>query len=727
MSDDLRNATETVKLRSPIEEVVRERVPALKPQGRLWVACCPFHEERTPSFKVDPSRGTWRCYGACGDGGDQISFVMRFDRVGFREALTTLAARCGVELPEVKRRAREDDRFRRHYEVLNRAEAHFTRALKGRGGELAREYMAGRGLEEATLDAFGIGWSADEYQDLCGRAGEAGITVPELEAVGLARTRDDGRSYDFFRGRLMIPIRDLRGRTLGFGARRLLDGDAKVPKYVNTPETPVFHKGRLIYGLDRAMDSVRRGGHIVLVEGYTDVMAAHQVGMPHVVAVLGTSTTEDHAALLRRAGTRRASLVFDGDEAGRKATVRALGGLLPLDIEIDVIQPPEGRDPCDLLIQDGAPALQSRLDEATPWLEFLLQGLDGQRGASLARGVDEILALFVRIRRPILREDCLREVALQLGYPETSVREQFESLPERRRERSRRENEQRQAAGERRPPMEIPGSGVRPALPSGSGGNGSRLDGDPGRQLAAEGAGGPGAVDSRGPGPGSDPSGGSEGGPGGGSEPGAPTDSPANPRVPQTPLERACRRAYGELAGAVMHDPSLAARLAPMAESCEWPRVGEVLRVLVELDASSGSPNPGDRAHSAGGASLDPGSLMTALGDHPARDIVVPIFEHAAQAENPQALFQGASDFLERALGQSALRRSMEGLAQDPAPEEERETMRELYAQLRRLKITGAGNPAAGSPGVDPQGPDGPPVEDSDLEPSDAGFFDAKS
>lgn len=716
MSDDLRNTTETVKLRSPIEEVVRERVPALKPQGRLWVACCPFHEERTPSFKVDPSRGTWRCYGACGEGGDQISFVMRFDRVSFREALTTLAARCGVELPEVRRRARQDDRFRRHYEVLERAEAHFTRAFKGRGGELAREYMAGRGLEEATLDAFGIGWSADQYEDLCGRAQGVGITIPELEAVGLARTRDDGRAYDFFRGRLMIPIRDLRGRTLGFGARRLLDGDAKVPKYVNTPETPVFHKGRLIYGLDRAMDSVRRGGHIVLVEGYTDVMAAHQVGMTHVVAVLGTSTTEDHAALLRRAGTRRASLVFDGDEAGRKATVRALGGLLPLDIEIDVVQPPEGRDPCDLLIQDGAEAFQARLDGGTPWLEFLLGGLDGLRGASLARGVDEILALFVRIRRPILREDCLREVALHLGYPEASVREQFESLPERRRERSRRENEQRQAGAERRPPMDLAGSSIRPALPAGGHPDGSHIPG--GSSGGREGGIHPGAAA---------PMGGEDG------EESASPDSPAKIGVPRTPLERACRRAYGELAGAVMHDPGLATELAPWAESCEWPRVGEVLRILVELGASPGGPP------SAGQASLDPGSLMTALGEHPARDIVVPIFEHAAQAENPRTLFRGASDFLERALGQSALRRSMEGLSQDPAPEEERETMRELYAQLRRLKITGAGQPATGSPEGPPkgspdgsphrgpEGPDGHPVDGSDLEPSDAGFFDAKS
>ena len=431
---------ESVKLRVPIEDVVRERVPELKRTGSLLAACCPFHEERTPSFKVDPRRGTWHCFGACGTGGDALSFVQQFDGVSFPDALEMLAARAGVEVPDGwrKKRRQADDRNKPLYSVLERAEKAYRRYFAGEPGAAARAYLEGRGLEPTTLEAFGVGFAPPRGNPLleAGR-NESRETLRALEAAGLVRN-SDGRSYDFFRGRLTIPIRDLEGRTVGFGARRL-DDDAGGPKYVNTPETPVFHKGRLVYGLDRALPAVRRARHLFLVEGYTDVMAAHQVGLGNVAAVLGTATTDDHAGLIRRTGARRVSLVFDGDDAGRRATLRALAGLLPLAIEIDVVRLPGGQDPCDLLVKNGANGITDLLDGASPWLDFCIDGLRDKTGAELSEGVDELLRLVQRLAKPVYRDSCLRTIAQELELSADAIREQAKTLPGRRPQRPRDE------------------------------------------------------------------------------------------------------------------------------------------------------------------------------------------------------------------------------------------------------------------------------------------------
>ena len=302
--DDLKRVIETIKLRVPIEDLVRDRVPALKKQGALWVACCPFHDERTPSFKVDPRRGSWHCFGACATGGDQISFLQRLDHLEFMEALEILAARVGVELPRRGRGRDEATDLDPLTTALDRSAEFYRRQLASREGRIARNYLEERGITANTIEAFGLGYAPSTGQALVGFA-RALVRDGELPTTGaftraaLVRVGDSGRPFDFFRGRLMIPIRDAKGRTVGFGARRLLD-DADTPagagpKYINSPETPAFHKGRVIYGLDRAIADVRRSGHLILVEGYTDVIAAHQAGLSTVAAVLGTSTTEDHA------------------------------------------------------------------------------------------------------------------------------------------------------------------------------------------------------------------------------------------------------------------------------------------------------------------------------------------------------------------------------------------------------------------------------------------------
>jgi DNA primase len=438
LQDDIKQTIERLKLHNPIEDVVRERVSGLRKSGALWVACCPFHEEKTPSFKVDPRRGTWRCYGACGEGGDQISFLEKACNIGFREALEILAARSGIELPRPERRRARDEAMAPLHDALARAEAFFRRALRGGEGAHALAYLRRRNLADATIEAFGIGFAPDGGARLVEAARGQGIALDRLVEAGLARRDERGEARDFFRGRLTIPVRDLEGRTVGFGARRLVDGDPRVPKYINTPETPLFRKGRLIYALDLALEHVRRSGHLILVEGYTDVMAAHQAGVRTVVAVLGTATTDDHAALVRKSGARRVSLVFDGDDAGRRATYKALHGLLPLEIAIDVVRLEGEEDPADLVAREGAAGFERVLARALDWFAFLAAELAGLPSGERWKQVDRVLELIVRLPRPIAREERLAELAQALGVPVQGLRDELESLPERRRERERR-------------------------------------------------------------------------------------------------------------------------------------------------------------------------------------------------------------------------------------------------------------------------------------------------
>ncbi|MBL8860924.1 MAG: DNA primase [Planctomycetes bacterium] len=428
LHDEFRRALEAIKLRAPIEDVVRERVPGLKKAGALWVACCPFHDERTPSFKVDPRRGTWRCYGACGTGGDVIGFVEACDHVPFREAVEILAARTGVELPKRAGAVRGHDADLDPLRAVLEFACRFYRAeLASAEGRASARYLAERGLEASTAEAFAIGHAPAQGTALVAALRAANLPLESAERAGLVRRSDGGRPYDFFRGRMTIPIRDVAGSVVGFGARRLDDRDESGPKYVNTPETELFHKGRLVYALDRALPEVRKRGHVVLVEGYTDVMAAHQCGASNVVAVLGTATTEDHAALLRRTGARRITLVFDGDEAGRKAAWRALNGLLHLEVEIDVVSLSGGIDPCDLCVKEGARAFAAELEMARPWLDFVCLGLDELRGMALAREVDRILELFGRIPKPVHREARILELAERVRMSPESLRAQLAS------------------------------------------------------------------------------------------------------------------------------------------------------------------------------------------------------------------------------------------------------------------------------------------------------------
>ncbi len=538
---ELKRAIEEVKLRAPIEEVVRELVGDLTKRGKLWEARCPFHEERTPSFKVDPARGTWRCYGACDAGGDVIHFLQEAQNLAFYDALELLAARTGVELP--RRRRRREEGEEPALVALASTQAFFEAELRKGEGREALDYLTRRGFTDNTLRAFGLGYAPRAGRMLVEHLRREGGDPAVWERAGILRTSDDGQRYSFFRGRLTIPIRDVAGRTVGFGARRLGAGDEGGPKYINTAETPWFHKGRLIYALDRAIDAVRRGGHLILVEGYTDVMAAHQVGIPTVAAVLGTATTDDHAALVRRAGARRVSLVFDGDAAGRKAAWRALSGLLPLDVDLEVVTLPSGKDPADVLLEEGSEAFLALLEHGSDWFDFIAEGLAELRGRELARETDRALELLDRLPKPVLRDDRLAALAARLGMPTETLREAWRALPERRRAAYREAHE---------PPVEGLEREAAVAAPP-----------DP-RRLAA----------------------------------------------------------YETIAGALLVDPGLVPRARPWVARCPSPGLRHVLETVVALF--------GDDE-----AELDVGSVMTALGDHPARAHVLTLEDHARRADYP--------------------------------------------------------------------------------------------
>ena len=385
------SVVDDVKARLDILDVVSGYV-SLQKAGRNFKALCPFHQEKTPSFVVFPDTQTWRCFGACGEGGDVFSFVMKAEGWEFGEALRALAERAGVELkpltPDQRQQASENERLQG---LLEEAARFFhEQLLTAPAAQDARDYVNGRGLRPETITAFQLGYAPDDWRQALQHLQMLGYTQDEIVEAGVAIRNEQGNVYDRFRHRLIIPIRDGRGRTAGFGARAL-EKDA-VPKYLNSPQGPLFDKGRLLYGLDMARRVIRETETAVIVEGYMDVLQAHQAGYANVVAQMGTALTEDQLRQLNRYA-RRLILALDPDPAGINATMRGLNvaretldgervvtfdprgmmrytGLLELDIR--VISLPEGNDPDDLIRHDPA-AWEALLAGAVPVADYVIQ------------------------------------------------------------------------------------------------------------------------------------------------------------------------------------------------------------------------------------------------------------------------------------------------------------------------------------------------------------------
>jgi len=415
------SAVDEVKARLDIVDVVGGYV-RLQKAGRYYRALCPFHNEKTPSFIVQPERQSWRCFGACGTGGDVIAFVARKENLDFAGALRLLAERAGVELRGDGRRREE----MRTLQDANEAAALFYHGLL-QNVSPARAYVEERGLDRGAVSDFLLGYAPAGWDGLRGNLLARGFAEAQLVEAGLLIEGERG-TYDRFRDRLMFPIRDDRGRVVGFGGRVLPGGSEKAeqgPKYMNTPQTPIFDKGGVLYGLDRAKDDIRSSSTAVIVEGYMDVIAAHQHGFRNVVASMGTSLTDKQAALCQRFA-ERVVLAMDADEAGSAANLRAVqvvataaerpgrAGVRPKRLDIRVLALPQGKDP-DELIRADASAWTAAVEAARPVVDhyyaIVCAGKDLTNPRDRQVIADEMLPLIAEIDSPNERGEWLHRVA----------------------------------------------------------------------------------------------------------------------------------------------------------------------------------------------------------------------------------------------------------------------------------------------------------------------------
>ncbi len=367
------STVDEVKARLDVVDVVSSYV-SLKKAGRNHKGLCPFHTEKTPSFTVNQERQSWRCFGACATGGDVLSFVMRAEKVEFGEALRKLADRAGVELEE---RRRDGDRYDVLYSINQEAVRFYQDVLKSDEGKGASKYLGERGLDESVISSFGLGASPNDRQRLKTHLTTLGISVDQAVESGVLRRGEDSSVRDFFWGRLMIPIHDRRGRVVGFGGRSL---DGSEPKYINTAATPIFDKRANLYGLHLAAGSIRDGGTAIVVEGYMDVIAAHQHDYTNVVACMGTALTEQQVSRLKGMA-QTVVQALDPDEAGQEATLRSLESThraldrrqlgQRTELELRVASLPQGRDP-DTLIREDPEEWERLTGDAVPYMEFLI-------------------------------------------------------------------------------------------------------------------------------------------------------------------------------------------------------------------------------------------------------------------------------------------------------------------------------------------------------------------
>ncbi len=432
-----------IRSRLDIAEVVREHVPELKRAGRNWTARCPFHQEKSPSFTVSPERQTFHCYG-CGVHGDVFAFVMKLENLGFTEAVERLAERAGVKLE--KRAAdfspEERDRSKMREALAVAREFYHDQLLKSPDAAPARSYLAKRGLSAASLSTFGLGWASGRSGGLLAAAERGGFPPEILIKAGLAARRDGGAIREFFFARVLFPIVDPKGTTVGFGGRTLVDAQ---PKYINSPEGPVFSKSRVLFGLYQALPAVRKSRRVVLMEGYMDVIASHQHGLAEAVAPLGTALTQEHVTLLAR-HAHRAVVVFDADSAGRAAATRggqllqgafATPKLFESGLGIWMAALEGGKDPDELLLQSGVEPLKRCLESAVDLPEFATRVALARHGGAReaeekSQVAAEVLPLIGMCPDEVVKDQWIVRLAERLGVNDEALRAQMRKGSDRR-------------------------------------------------------------------------------------------------------------------------------------------------------------------------------------------------------------------------------------------------------------------------------------------------------
>ena len=419
---------DAVRQRTDLDRLAQQYV-ALRKAGQRYVGLCPFHTEKTGSFGISPDKQLFYCHG-CGKGGDAIHFLREIEGLDFAEAVERLASQAGITVryegasPGERRAASRRQAL--HAANERAAELYHRMLLEGREAEGARKYLAGRGLTKESIEAFGIGFSPG-YPDFLLKRLAKDLSTEILIEAGLALKDGRGQVRDRFRARIMFPIHDLSGKSVGFGAR-LLEGDG--PKYLNSPETDVYKKGRLLYNLHRSKNDLTKSGRGFVVEGYTDVIAMAQAGIPTAVATCGTALGEEHFRLLSRF-CRRAVLAFDSDEAGARAAERAHGMFEEFGLEVSVLILPAGLDPADFVLENGAEAFDKLADSAEGVVDYMLrrsvdrETLDTPEGK--ARALRAALPIVAKLTDPVLRSEYGARLADLVGVSQTDIRMELDA------------------------------------------------------------------------------------------------------------------------------------------------------------------------------------------------------------------------------------------------------------------------------------------------------------
>ncbi|HLD25012.1 MAG TPA: DNA primase [Patescibacteria group bacterium] len=414
--------TDEIKARLNIVDIIGERV-VLKKAGRNFKGLCPFHTEKTPSFIVSPDRQTFHCFG-CGKGGDVLTFVMEYDHVDFTESLETLAERAGVKLERRPSDTPEAKLKQKILEVNHLASEYYQFLLtKHSVGEHARDYLKHRGVTDKSMKTFALGYSANDWEGLFSFLKKKNYDERLLETAGLV-IRGNRGYYDRFRGRVMFTLKDHRGNVVGFSGR-VMDPSAKEAKYINTSETPVYIKGKVLYALDVTKDAIQKANEAILMEGELDVISSFQAGIPNVVAIKGSAVTEDHARLLRRFSER---LVFalDSDIAGDAAARRGIEIAEKLGFDMRVAHMPSGKDP-DEAARENPARFKKALKDASPMYDYFFSSAFSRFDANSSYGKrkvsDELIPTIAKIDNPIIQAHYVRKLADSLGVSETSVEE----------------------------------------------------------------------------------------------------------------------------------------------------------------------------------------------------------------------------------------------------------------------------------------------------------------
>ena len=399
----------------------------LRRVGSRWTGLCPFHDERTPSFSVNAEEKLFYCFG-CQAKGDAIGFVEQTEGLDFREAVEMLADRYGVKLERENDDPQAEERRRRRERLLKlldrTARFYATYLWESSEAAKARKYLASRSLDEQVLREFKVGYAPSAWDRVIVGAQRDGFAPPDLVAAGLAQRGREGGLYDRFRGRIMFPLADARGRVLGFGARAMAEG--RGPKYLNTSENEIYHKGRQLFGIDLARAHAAKSGRIVVVEGYTDVLALHQAGIRESVAIMGTALTAEQLAELGRAAPL-VVLALDADRSGQEAMLRASRAAQERGVELRVVEMPEGTDPAELVAAEGADAFRERLAGALAMIRFqvrrVLADAELETAAGRDRALEEARSLIAATPdRTATRDELVREVADRLDVPAEYVR-----------------------------------------------------------------------------------------------------------------------------------------------------------------------------------------------------------------------------------------------------------------------------------------------------------------